>query len=441
MHKHITIACYVLFFVLLLIPLSVSAEDDPAVISATDVNWGTDLDNIMITIKTNKDVDQIILKSGQGELLLTPESNYAEEDLRGNNEVMDMNGDLEVDRKDYDILKKHVDGTKAGHESEGCKLFTDTVRCSHCGAADIDGDGTIDEMDLTMLNDHLDGHCSLSDCYFHGKRVYREEENDQFVWSVHYTPTIEGTDIMTITPQAVTSSGVRDGDPHTLEIKAEEYKNPEILRAWIVPRQNKYLINTLCSIYVVTPLECDVLEVGGLWFYDERDNDGDLSKTYLDPTIDFEKSEKLWTVPYTYNQRAQFSINISGHGQQSKDTLITGELSLIPVKFIDPQIKSLSTRIASSWVERWTTSTTDAEGNIVTTQHSRNWYTHTVSAVCNDDVDYVVFHTPAGTVNDYTYSVNGSDSRVFSASWTNNSSSGEGSGNAYATIIVYPPLY
>lgn len=452
MKKRIIIAfCLLILGMTLMIPLSVLANDDPAVLSAAEFNWGTDLDNIVITIKTNKDVDQIVLSSGQGDLLLTPETNYAEEDLRGNNEAMDMNGDLEVDLKDLEILKKHVDGMEPGKEKDGCKLFTATVRCSHCGAADIDGDDEIDVSDLAMLESHLDGHCTLDDCYFHGKRTYREETEDEYIWSVHYTPTIAGTDIMTITPQSVTSTGTRNGESSTLEIKAEEFKDPEIIRAWLVPNQNKYLINTIIDVHVVTPLECDAIHVDN-WVYDARDKiEGDPAsegKYFVETQINFETKEKTWIVPVTFGERLTMAYAITGAGIKSDGSFFTHEDdptylygALLPVRWIKPEVITCTTSITDSWVEQWTTSSTDAEGNVTTTHHSRNWYTHTVTAVCHNNTDYVIFQTPEGTVTDTTYTATPSNTNTFSTSWTNNSSSGEGSAEAFATIITKPPLF
>lgn len=451
-----SIALFILLIVLgiVSIPFSVFAEDDPEVISASsEAGWGSDLDNIMITVKTNKDVDQIILKSGQGEFILSPETNYGEEDLRGNNEAMDMNGDLEVDQLDLEILKKHVDGMEPGNEKEGCKLFTATVRCSHCGAADIDGDGKIDASDLAMLESHLDGKCTLDDCYFHGKRTYREETEDEYIWSVHYTPTIAGTDIMTITPQSITSTGTRNGEPSTLEIKAEEFKDPKIIRAWLVPNQNKYLINTVIDAHVVTPLECDAISVGSMWHFDERDKiEGDPASeytSYIKTEINFETKEKTWVVPVTYGERLTMAYGIIGAGIKSDGSLLTHEDdptylygALLPVRWIKPEVITCTTSITDSWVERWTTdSPPDAEGNVVTTQHTRNWYTHTVTAVCHNNTDYVIFQTPEGTVTDTTYKATPDNTNTFSTSWTNNSSSGEGSAEAFATIITKPPLF
>ncbi|MEA4805011.1 dockerin type I repeat-containing protein [Acetobacterium wieringae] len=446
MKKRIIIAfCLLILCMTLMIPLSVLANDDPAVLSAAEFNWGTDLDNIVITIKTNKDVDQIVLSSGQGDLLLTPETNYTEEDLRGNNEAMDMNGDLEVDQKDYDILKKHVDGTEPGKEKEGCKQFTATVRCSHCGAADIDGDGKIGASDLTMLQSHLDGKCTLDDCYFHGKRTYREETEDEYIWTVHYTPTIAGIDIMTITPQSVTSTGTRNGESSTLEIKAEEFKDPEILSYGLVPNQDKYLVFNKSSvpvtIFVVTPLETDKVKF-------QIKNQlllSDITEAEVTEweSIDYDKCEKTWKYVYTTNNRGWRDITITGYGEQSE--VQGGWIEGTPVSFqkriVDPQVTSCNTTTVPGWLEVWYTysSSTDAKGNTTTssTRHERQWYDHTTTAICNNDTDYVFFSTSGGSGYNYGYSESG-DSRTFQTSWTDLSGSGSGSAYPYATISVYP---
>lgn len=405
---------------ILVIPISVFGKSDPEVVTAFGSKWGEDLDNIMITVKTNKDVDQIILKSGQGEFILSPETNYGEEDLRGNNEAMDMNGDLEVDEKDNEILKKHLEG--------GCKDFTATVRCSHCGAADVNGDDKIDEADLKMLEEHINGKCKLEDCYFHGKQVYREETDDGFTWSFHYTPTIEGTDVMSLTPQSVTSTGKRNGEVYQLTIKAEEFKNPEILDTQIIPNQNKYLIGSSFTVYATTPLETDKVVF---------DYNNSVLTTDSWTSIDYEKCEKTWSQTFSANQSGIKDVTITGFGKQSNNSFIAGEPVNLTITVVDPKVLSCNTMITDVYIERWTTTSTDAGGNVITTVNERYWYTHTVTAVCNNDTDYVAFQTPNGTITDYSFSES-EGNRQFSTSWVDNNNSGTASANAFATIIVYP---
>jgi hypothetical protein len=418
--KKKTIFLIILFILgIVSIPFYVLAEEYPQVLKASETEWGSDLDNIMITIHTNKDVDQIILNSGQGEFILSPETNYSEDDLRGNNEVMDMNGDLEVDRQDYEILKKHIEGS--------CKDYTATVRCSHCGAADINGDEVIDEADLQMLDDHITGKCSLEDCYFHGERTYREETEDGFTWKFHYTPTIAGTDTMTLTPQAVTSTGTRNGDVQTVVIKSEEYKNPKILRYRLVPNQNKYLIGSTVTVYAVTPLETD--KVAFTYGAETKETD-----TWT--AIDYDASEKTWRQSFVVNTVGMNIFTITGYGKQSNNGFIAGETVTFKEKVVDPQVVSTN-RLVVTHVDTWTTSSTDDDGNVTTTVHHHYWYTITVTATCNGDTDYVVFHTPSGSASDYSYASSGGN-RIFSTSWTSESSGETASANAYATIVVYP---
>lgn len=401
------------------IPFYVLAEEYPQVLKASETEWGNNLDNIMITIHTNKDVDQIILNSGQGEYLLTPETNFSVDDIRGNNEVMDMNGDLEVDWDDYNVLKNHVEG--------GCKDYTSTIRCSHCGAADINGDAIIDETDLKMVEDHLNGECELEDCYFHGTRSYWEETDEGYTWTFHYTPTIEGTDTLTMTPQAIISTGIRSGETQTLVIKSEEYKNPEILRYKVVPNQNKYLIGSPITVYAVTPLETDkVIFTCGAQQKEAAEWN----------SIDYEKAEKTWCQNFVVNLAGMESFSITGYGKQSSENFIAGERVDFTEKVVDPKVINLN-RSVITHVDTWTTSSTDEEGNVHTTTHHHYWYTITVTATCNVDTDYVIFQTPSGAVSDYTYGSSGG-SHLFSTSWTSESSGEGATANAYATILVLP---
>lgn len=422
MKKRIAVMLLLLVLGIVSIPFSVFAEDDPEVISASEAEWGGDLDNIVVTVHTNKDVDQIILNSGQGEILLTPSTVYSEDDILGNNEVMDLNGDLEVTREDYEIEKAHVEGS--------CKDYTSTVRCSHCGAADIDSDGDIDEDDLQMIDDHINGNCSLEDCYFHGTRTYREDDPDnanQYIWTFHYTPTIAGVDTMTLTPQSITSTDTRSGDPMTLTIHAEEFKDPEILRYGLVPNQNKYLIGTTVTVYAVTPLETDKV----VFTYDTESKEADTWDS-----IDYDNSEKTWCQSFVVTAAGMRDFSITGYGDQSENSYIAGETITFTEKIVDPQVLS-NNRSVITHVDTWTSSSTDAEGNVHTTVHYHYWYTITVTAVCNADTDYVIFQTPSGSVSDYSYGTSGGN-HVFSTTWTSENSGESATASAYASITVYP---
>lgn len=386
---------------------------------------GTSGDNITITISSNKDVDQILINSGTGEFLLTPQTEYSDEQLKGNNQVMDMNGDLQVNSEDYDILKAHVDG--------GCKDYTARERCTHCGAADVNDDGTIDNKDLEMLQSHLDGKCQLEDCYFHGTRINRENDPDHAdrnVWSFSYTPTIRGTDHMSFKPQSMTSTGLRTGEQKELTVKAEEFKNPEIIRTGVVPNQNKYLINTPVKVYAVTPLETDqvIFKTNSATFV-----------VNTPESIDYVKAEKTWSKTYNPGTAGNENIKITGQGEQSGNAFLD---SVVPVDFteriVDPQVLNTSNSVQTHSYS-WTTSSTDADGKVTTTTHTYYWYTITVNATANADTEYVVFNTPGGAVTDNSYSVAGSN-RIFSISW-NSTKSGEGaSASAYCYISEKPVI-
>lgn len=442
-----------------IIPLSVQAVDKPEVISAasneelsagawlgtSDYDWENDLDNIMITIVTNQDVDQLVLSSGQGDILLTPLTNYSEEDIRGNNQVMDMNGDLEVTEEDYEILKKHIEGNE-DEADDACNLYTNTIRCAHCGAADIDGDGDIDYDDLQMVEDHLNGECTLDDCYFHGTRTYREEDGDNYIWSFHYTPTIEGIDTMSVTPQAVTSTDVRNGEVFTIDIHAEEYKNPVVLSVKKSPNRYKYYIDELFNVTVVTPIECDMIMVSESTYYDPRDKEeiGEEFHNFCDDiSIDYENNEKTWVVPYSYPERLAFNLMIVGFAKQSDGYSLNSIFeTYIPVRFIDPQVINCETTITHTRTVHWTTNDgePDEDGNPTEVPHSKTYYTHTCKAVTNSDVDYVIFETPEGTVTDNTFSNagDGEDHRVFSTSWEDTNLLGEATAQPKAVITTLP---
>jgi hypothetical protein len=407
--KKIVVALCVLFLGLTLIIFPVLADNS------------TNTDNIIITITSNNDVDQIVVNSGMGEFLLTPKTEYSNEELKGNNQVMDMNGDLQVNSDDYDILKAHIDG--------GCKDYTAKERCPHCGAADINDDGMIDNNDLKMLQRHLDEKCKLDDCYFHGTRMNREEDpdnEDQYIWSFNYTPTIRGTDNMTFKPQSVTTTGIRTGDEKELTIKAEEFKNPEIIRAGVFPNQDKYLINTSVKIYAVTPLETDrvIFETQSEKFVVD-----------IPESIDYVKAEKTWSKTYNPDTAEDEDITITGQGEQSSGTYKeSDEPVTFSEKIVNPQIIDTD-KSTVKHVQRWTTHSTDADGNVSITEHVDTWYTITVKATANADTDYVVFDTPHGDVTDKTYTTSDSN-RLFSTSWTSESSGETASAEAFCTIIT-----
>lgn len=410
--------------ILLSAPISspaVYAEGAKAFIGAA----GTSGDNITITISSNKDVDQILINSGTGEFLLTPQTEYSDEQLKGNNQVMDMNGDLQVNSEDYDILKAHVDG--------GCKDYTARERCPHCGAADVNDDGVIDNKDLEMLQSHLDGNCQLADCYFHGTRINRKNDpNDptRYIWSFSYTPTIRGTDHMSFTPQSLTSTGLRTGEQKDLSVKAEEFKNPEIIRAGTLPNQNKYLINTPVKVYAVTPLETDqvIFKTNSATFV-----------VNTPESIDYLKAEKTWSKTYNPGTAGNENIKITGQGEQSGNTFLD---SAVPIDFteriVDPQILSTSNSVQTHSYS-WTTSSTDAKGKVTTTTHTYYWYTITVTATANADTEYVVFNTPGGAVTDNSYSVS-SNNRIFSTSWDSTNSGESASASAYCYISEKPVI-
>ncbi len=334
---------------------------------------------------------------------------------------MDMNGDLQVNSDDYDILKAHIDG--------GCKDYTAKERCPHCGAADINDDGMIDNNDLKMLQRHLDEKCKLDDCYFHGTRMNREEDpdnEDQYIWSFNYTPTIRGTDNMTFKPQSVTTTGIRTGDEKELTIKAEEFKNPEIIRAGVFPNQDKYLINTSVKIYAVTPLETDrvIFETQSEKFVVD-----------IPESIDYVKAEKTWSKTYNPDTAEDEDITITGQGEQSSGTYKeSDEPVTFSEKIVNPQIIDTD-KSTVKHVQRWTTHSTDADGNVSITEHVDTWYTITVKATANADTDYVVFDTPHGDVTDKTYTTSDSN-RLFSTSWTSESSGETASAEAFCTIIT-----
>jgi len=406
--KQTIVLVFMLLLGMLLMPLSVFAED-PA--------------NITITIHTNKDVDQLVMNSGMGEFLVTPHTEYSDEEQKGNNQAMDMNGDLKVDQTDYDILKAHVDG--------GCKDYTATVRCSHCGANDINGDGKIDQADLDMLKSHLDGKCQLADCYFHGTRINREIDPDdpnKYIWAFIYTPTIAGTDNITFKPQSMTTTGTRTGATKAVEIKAEEYKNPEIIKSWTDPKQDKYLINSTVELFAVTPLETDQVTfttVQGTFVIKAPDS------------INYDKCEKTWKKTLVVNQAGVQNFTVTAQGEQSNNTY---KSTKTPFKYteriVDPKVTSTNRNVQTHSYS-WTTSTTDAEGNVSTSTHTTYWYTITVTAVANADTDYVVFNTPGGQVTATTYYQSGNN-RNFSTSWTSSSSGDSASSSAFATIGEKP---
>lgn len=386
---------------------------------------GTSGDNITITISSNKDVDQILINSGIGEFLLTPQTEYSDEQLKGNNQVMDMNGDLLVNSEDYDVLKAHIDG--------GCKDYTAKERCTHCGATDVNDDGVIDNKDLVMLQSHLDGNCQLADCYFHGNRINHKDDPDhadQYIWSFNYTPTIRGTDNMSFKPQSITSTGTRTGDEKDLSVKAEEYKNPEIIRAGAIPNQNKYLINMPVKVYAVTPLETDQVIF--------KTNSG----TYVvdnPESIDYVKAEKTWSKTFDPGIAGNETIKIVGQGRQSGNSFLD---SAVPVAFteriVDPQVMSTSNSVQTHSYT-WTTTSTDAEGKVTTTDHTYYWYTITVTAIANTDTEYVVFNTPGGAVTDSSYSVSGNN-RIFSTSWDSTNSGESASASAFCYISEKPVI-
>lgn len=367
-----------------------------AVNTAIEVETG----NIFVTLHTNKDVDQIVMNSGTGEYLITPHTEYSDEQLRGNNLSMDINGDHQVDRMDYDILKSHIDGS--------CETFTAKVRCTHCGATDIDGDGEINNQDLNLLEKHLENKCELDTCYFHGTRIHREQDPDNpngYVWYLHFTPVIPGIDAITFEPQSVTSTGIREGEVKTLAIHAEEYKNPEILKSWVEPAQDKYLIDKPVTLQAVTPLECDQVTF--------KTNGGEIRVDEWD-SIDYDKNEKTWKTEYTPRMRGYEAFQVIGQGIQS-----TGFLNSTSTKFTDRIVEPLVTsqnKSIKTNTYTWTTTSVDIDGNVITTPHTYTWYTITVTAITNADADYVVFSTPHGDVTDMTYSSTG-NTRVFSTSW------------------------
>ncbi|WP_126981253.1 hypothetical protein [Acetobacterium bakii] len=376
-----------------------------------------DNDDIMITIHTNKDVDQIIVNSGAGEFLLTPITTYSDEQLKGNNQIMDMNGDHQVDDKDLEILQTHLDG--------GCKDYTATARCSHCGATDINMDDKIDDKDLKLLKAHLDGKCKLDDCYFHGIRENRTETADGYIWSFHYTPTIRGMDDMTYTPQSITTTGTRSGEVMALSVHAEEYKNPVILKKSTQPNQNKYLIGSSITLSAVTPLETDQVVF--------KTNKETLIATSPDST-DYVKKEKTWKQSFVADTAGNENITIIGQGEQSNNTYLPSEVPANYIeKIVDPRV--LSTGSSSTRHEnRWTTSATDVDGKVTITEHVDVWYTITATATANADTDYVVFNTPNGNVTDNS-SYNSGGNKCFSTSWTSGGSGGSAGATAYCNII------
>lgn len=392
-------------------------------VTAVNTAVETETGNIFVTIHTNKDVDQIVMNSGTGEYLITPHTEYSDEQLRGNNQLMDINGDHQVDQTDYDILKAHIDGS--------CKTFTAMVRCTHCGATDINSDGEINNQDLKLLGKHLENKCELDDCYFHGTRIHREEDPDNpsgYVWYLHFTPVIPGIDSITFEPQSVTSTGIREGEIKSLAIHAEEYKNPEILKTWVDPFQDKYLINKPVTLKAVTPLECDQVTF--------KTNGGEIRVDEWH-SIDYDKNEKTWKTEYTPRARGYETYQVTGQGIQS-----TG--------FLDSQIVRLTDRIVEPLVINqnksvktntytWTTTSLDIDGNVITTPHTYTWYTITVTAITNVDADYVVFSTPHGDIPDMTYSSTG-NTRVFSTSWDTPNGDENASALSHAIIGEKPAV-
>ncbi len=405
--------------------------------------------NIIITIHTNKDVDKIVMHTNKGDIDITPSSEYGadEEDLRGNNQVLDVNGDMLVNELDYEIEKAHVEGS--------CKDFTAKERCPHCGATDIDDDGDIDEDDLAILESHLEGSfsCELDDCYFHGKRTYREEDpedSSRYIWTINYTPTIAGIDEMTFTPQSYTSTGVVSGEVKTLTIHAEEYKNPEVVKYWVSPEnQDKYLVEYKSGkpiiIYAVTPLETDKVK-----FHIENELDPtdvtEVEVTEWD-SIDYDTAEKTWKFYYDTSNRGWRNIEITAYGEQSEDNggWLEGTTITMHERIVDPQVLTCNTTTTAGLLEVWYVpwSYTDADGNSHSgsTRHERQWYNHTTTAVCNDDTDYVYFTTSGGSSYSYSYSTSG-DTRTFTKSWTDLSAGATGKAEAYCTIGTTPdPVY
>lgn len=389
-----------------LIPVSVSAVDDQE-------------NDIMITVKTNKDVDELMVNSERGDFTITPYTTYGDEDIRGNNQVMDMNGDRYITQKDKDILQAHLDGS--------CKDYTATVRCSHCGAADINGDEKIDNQDMKLLNDHLSSNCKLDDCYFHGVRELRKETSDGYTWEFHYTPIISGWENMTYTPISQTSTGERKGESQTFKVHSEEYKNPEILTLKVTNNQNKWLINTPITFTVTTPLETDQVIFNTPF--------GELL-AQNPKSINYLKNEKTWERTYTPTSPGIKNIVITGQGEQSNDTFLNGNAVNIYQKIVDPQVLSTSSSTVTHTHVSYSSST-DKDGNVsVTTSYSYT-YTITVTAITNLDTDYVIFNTPNGSVTCSSGST-GTGTKSFSTSWTSSSSDSSASAQAFATITSIP---
>lgn len=379
-----------------------------------------DQDNdIMITIKTNKDVDELLVKSERGDFTIAPYTTYGDEDIRGNNQVMDTNGDRFITQQDKDILQAHLDGS--------CKDYTATVRCSHCGATDINGDEKIDNQDMKLLNDHLNGNCKLDDCYFHGVRELRKETSDGYTWEFHYTPIISGWENMTYTPMSHTSTGERTGDSETFKVHSEEYKNPEILTLKVTNNQNKWLINTPITFTVTTPLETDQVIFNTPF--------GELL-AQNPKSINYIKNEKTWERTYTPTIPGIKNIIITGQGEQSNDTFLNGTPVKISQRIVDPQILSTGSSVITHTHVSYSSST-DKDGNVsVTTSYSYT-YTITITAIANLDTDYVIFSTPNGSVTSSSCSTN-TGTKTFSTSWTSSSSDSSASASAFATITNIP---
>lgn len=414
--------------------------------------------NLIIYVTTNLDVDSLLMTIDDEDTVeIGSETAYRDEEIFGNNQTMDLNGDHYVNSDDVDIMYEHLHGGE-------CIDMSSTIRCSHCGATDVNGNGSIDTTDLEMLQAYIDGVCEQDDCYFTGTRVNRTEYTEfdgssGYLWRIYYTPIKDGVRTITFVPRSYVSDDnatTREGESKTIQVHAEEYKNPEIIKAYSAPTdQDKYLVNyksgVPVSLYVVTPLETDYVELD----IQNEITASDYSEVTLTEwdSIDYDTSQKYWKYDYVTDIRGWRTVTATGYGLQSDDSsAIVSDPVEFRVHIIDPLVVS---GVSISSYLYYTTyyyithsgSYTDAEGVVqsysYTTQHVlHNYYMNTARVTCNEDTDYATFSgMSGGNGSVYSYAHSGSNHVFTSSSWvTVDSPASGGSATAHESIGEAPDV-